>query len=139
MGFDLYAIACNEFLSELKESLTKEDVDVLRTDCAAVGWKKWCQWTGKNLSIIRDYAQLTPSQRLKKKLWQDPVIKRALVLASIQYLHGAKHLLESLSEHNIVPGKSYRHTVGLAGYVYLECFSRDIPRWPFDGPNPFSE
>lgn len=139
MGLENYAAACNEFLSELKGSLTKEDVDELRADCAALGWAKWGKWYQSNLPTICDYIQSSPSQRLKKKAWRDPPVRRALVLAAIQYLYGAKCLLDALTEHNIAPGKSYRHMAGLAGYVYLQFSSKDIPRWPFDGPNPFSE
>ena len=139
MGLDLYATACNEFLWELKESLTKEDVDELRAGCAALGWEKWCRWANKNLPIICDYVESTPSQRLKKKAWRDPSTRRALVLAAIQYLYGAKYLLETLGEHNIAPGKSYRYTAALAGFAYLQIFSKDIPRWPFPGKDPFSE
>ncbi len=138
MSLDLYAAACNEFLSELEGSLTKEDVDELRADCAALGWEKWCQWANKNLSIICDYVESTPSQRLKKKAWRDPSTRRALVLAAIQYLYRAKYLLEALSEHNIAPGKSYRYTAALAGFVHLQICSKDIPRWPFPGADPFA-
>jgi hypothetical protein len=126
-------------LSELKESLTKEDVDELRTICASLGWEKWRQWVDQNIPVIADYVQSTPSRRLKKKAWQASPNRQGLVLAAIQYVSGAKHLLEALTEHNIAPGKSYRDMAALAGYAYLQIFSKGTPRWPFDGPNPFSD
>ena len=139
MSLDLYVAACSQFLSELKESLTKEDVDELRADCAALGLKGWQRWVEENVESICDYVQSTPSHRLSKKEWRDPSIRRRMVLAATQHVYRARHLIEALTEHNIAPGKSYRYTVALAGSVYLEVFSKDIPHWPFPGKDPFAD
>jgi hypothetical protein len=139
MSLDLYVSACNEFLWELKKSLTKEDVDELRPDCAGLGLKGWRRWTEENMDSICDYVQSTPSHRSSKKAWRDPSTRRRLVLAAIQHVYRARHLIEAVAEHNIAPGKSYRYTAALAGSVYLEVFSKDIPRWPFPGEDPFAQ
>ena len=139
MGLDLYAIACNEFSWELKESLTKEDVDELRTDCAALGVEGWAQWTIENSDIIFAYVTSTPSQRQKKKALKDKLLRSRLVLASIHHVLRAGVLLETLDIYNLVPGKSYRETAALAGKIWLEVYLKEIPYWPFPGKNPFSE
>ncbi len=139
MGLENYVAMCNEFLSELKESLTKEDVDELRTDCAALGLIGWNQWEKKNFEEVAFYVLATPSARKKKKAWQENRHRRRLVLAAIHHVYRARTILSSLLEYDLQPGPSYREMASNAGLAYLYAAFSDIPHWPFSGENPFSE
>ena len=139
MSLQKYATACIGFESELKESLTKEDIAALRKDCAAMGIHDWCRWGYKYRQIISAFLSSTPSQRKNKKAWQDPAVKRLLVLAALYEAKRAYHLLEGLvqHEHYLAPGYSYREMSVNASQAYRDIFYRKVPNWPFDSPDPF--
>ena len=138
MGLENYADACKEFVWELKASLTKEDVEELRSDCISLGWQKWNQWLGKNYQEIVSYIAATPSQRQRKKSWQQDQHRRRLVLGAISLVSGAHLFLENIVEYDLQPGQSYREMAGKATLAYIYTVYSDLPRWPFDGPDPFS-
>ncbi len=139
MGLENYAAVCDEFLSELRESLTEEDIDELQSDCAALGSMAWYQWEKKNFEEVALYVLATPSARKKKKAWQENPHRRRLVLAAIHHVYRARAILSSLLEYNLQPGPSYREMAASAGLAYLYTVFSDIPQWPFPGKSPFSE
>ena len=139
MKFWNYAAACGEFGSELKSSLTTEDVNELRADCVSLGDEGWLRWVLEHSELIAAYIAATPSQRRTRKAWNNPVLRRRLVLASFLHVHRAWAVLKALDDSNLEPGKSYRDTAVLAGNVYFQILYEQIPDWPFEGENPFPD
>ncbi|MEW5804068.1 MAG: hypothetical protein AB1847_18390 [bacterium] len=137
MSLSSYVEACKQFEWELKGSLTTEEINELRKDCAALGHDGWEAWEAANYHIIVEFVAAAPSSRTKKKSWKDPVLKRRLVLGAIYHVQRACHLLTGIHENFLEPGPSYRDMAAKAGRVYLEIFGAIIPDWPFDEPNPF--
>lgn len=134
---DSYASACTGFELELIESLTTEDQDELRKDCKSLKVDKWYSWANANHEMILDFLAATPSFRKKKKAWKDPVLRRRLTLAALQYLNGAHGLLESAADLALHVGASYRDMARMAADKYLEILSVPYRHWPLDEPNPF--
>jgi hypothetical protein len=139
MGLENYVVACNEFLLELKKSLTREDVDEPRTDCAGLGLVGWDQWEKKNFEEVAFYVLATPSERKKKKAWQENRHRRRLVLAAIHHVYRARAILNSLLEYDLQPGSTYREMASRGALAYLYAAFSDIPRWPFSGKDPFAD
>jgi hypothetical protein len=137
MNLGRYAQACNEFESELLEYLTKKDVSELREDCAALGRQPFLDWMTSQLKIIHSFVAATPSQRQKRKYWDDPVLRRRLVLAGIWYLRCAYRLLDGIDQYHLAPGGSYRETAARAGKAYTEIYYKLSRLWPFGGQDPF--
>jgi hypothetical protein len=140
VDFNRYAQECGKFVSELRESLTVADVNELRKDCAHLGVDGWDQWFFENLHQISAFVAATSSERETRNVWQDPVLKRHLVLASIQQLTRACNLLEGIHRYGLSPGLSYRKMAAKAADAYLEIFLKQpASDWPFDGPDPFGD
>ena len=139
MSLSNYAAACSRLACELKADFTREDIDELRSDCVSLREDGWILWKLENTDTISAYVSASPSERLRKKAWQDPQSRRRLVLASIQHVLGARALLSGILDYKLEPGKGYRETAALAGKAYLQIFLEDIPAWPFPGDNPFPE
>ena len=137
MSLNKYASKCREFERELRQCLTNENIDALRKHCAEVGKNDWVAWVYNNQQTISAFLASTPSQRRKKKAWQDPKVKSHLVLAALFQLGYAQHMLEALVQHPLSPGSSYRDMVLRAVDLYEEVVSRELEFWPFDHPNPF--
>jgi len=134
-----YIEACDRFELELRECLTKKEIDDLRNDYAVSGVDGFYAWVNNTLKTIRLYVQSTPSQRQKKKAWQASDIRRRLVLGSIWYVKRARQLLEIIEKHYLVPGDSYRDTAGRAGQAYIDLVYKRPKPWPFDDPDPFGD
>ncbi len=134
---DPYASACTRLDLELRESLTEEEIDELREDCRALGWKGWASWFRAHYEMILLFLESTPSVRSKKKIWQDPVQRRRLVLASIQHLRGATVLLDVAARLEMQTGESYRKMGRIAAEFFWEVLSEPVEHWPLDDPNPF--
>lgn len=137
MTLTTYAGRCTEYVQELSQSLSKDDIDGLQSDCAALGGDRWDEWAAANVRIISEYVSSSPSQRAKRKVWQDQILRRRLVLAAVQHLYRARNLLRVLDDYRLAPGCSYREMAALAGNAYLDICSQEVPDWPFPGDNPF--
>lgn len=139
MSLGRYIEACAENESELRECLTKKDVDALRADYAESGLDGFLAWLNTALKEVRRYAESTVSQRTAKKKWQAPDIRRRLVLGSIWYVIRAQKMLEIIDEQQLEPGSSYRMTAGRAGRAYIDLVYGRSSNWPFDPPDPFED
>lgn len=134
-----YTSKCTEFAEELADALTIADIDALRADCAAIGLRGWYGWLNSSAQTVSAFVASTPSQRRKKKAWQDQPLRRRLVLGAIWYVNCGHRLLDMIDEYRLEPGGSYRDTAARAGDAYVELVYNRIPDWPFDDPNPFDE
>ena len=140
MSLYKYVQECEKLVLELKDTLTPADIDALRKDCRILGLAGWDKWFFDHLAVISAFVAATPSEREKRKEWQDPVQKRRLVLASIQQMIRACTLLEGIHRHGLRPGQSYRHMVSKAAEAYMDIFMRQAASdWPFEDPDPFSD
>jgi hypothetical protein len=144
MGIRNYATASSAFVQELAASLTSEDVAALATELASTGLRGWVEWQIANEDEMLDYVAATPAQRMKKKRWCEPVLRRRLVLASIFHCQAAAALLGFLRDNEVAlsPGGSYRDTTVNAGKLYWEIMGSEIPDWPEEWeqecPSPFA-
>ena len=86
MDLNKCASACNRLALELEESLTTDDVEALRADCAALGLMQWAAWVRENAPTILKFVEATASVR-NEKAWQAPEMKRRLVLAAMQHVN----------------------------------------------------
>jgi hypothetical protein len=137
-GFYKYVQECERLVAELKESLGSAEVDALREDCKALGLRGWDEWFFDNLGVISAFIAATPSQRERRREWQASVLRRRLVLASIQQLIRACNLLGGIHRHGLSPGQSYQQMASKAADAYLDIFLKQpASDWPFDEPNPF--
>ena len=136
ISFDKYAGACNEFEWELKQCLTREDINALRNDCFQMGFYKWCAWVRENDDIIGKFVEASPSAR-KKKAWQKSPLRLRLVLAAIQYVTTARDLLRGIDDMALYYGYSYREMAAKAARAYRDIFYCATPFWPFEAPSPF--
>lgn len=137
MGLDNYALASSAHLIELVQSLTNEDVRALASDLSALGEQNWLRWQIEHESEIQDYVSATPSTRERKKKWNEPTLRRKLVLCSIIHCQAAHALLRFLSQYEgaLPPGGSYRGTTALAGSLFFQIWDTEIQDWP----EPFDE
>jgi hypothetical protein len=136
LNFYKYAGTCNEFEQELKQSLTRENINALRNDCSELGIHNWFEWMRKNDDVIAKFLSSPPSAR-KKKAWQTDPLKSRLVFAAIQYVKNGRNLLEGIDDLVVHHGCSYREMAAKAGQVTLDVFHLGILHWPFEGPSPF--
>jgi hypothetical protein len=137
MSLASYASACNDIGRELRLSMTEDEIDELRADCKNLKARDWYIWRKENRELILWYLKATPSAREKRKGCSDPVLKRRLVLASLQFLHNAQGLLESANELQNHIGLSYRNMAVVAFRCGEEILSLQLEHWPLDDPNPF--
>ncbi len=127
MSLQLYASACISIETELIKSLTKEDIDDLRTRCAALGLERVLRWADMNFHAIAALIESPPSARLKHKAWNEPDVKSLLVFGAICEVRYARVFLAILSErgHEIEPGLSYRRMATNAADLYHEiCLAK---------------
>ena len=139
-GFYKYVQECERLAEELKESLSSADIDELRKACKALGLRGWDDWFFDNLGVISAFMAAAPSEREKRREWQESILKRRLVLASIQQLTRASNLLAGIHSHGLSPGQSYRQMASKAADAYLDIFLKQpASDWPFDELDPFTE
>ena len=138
MPLDLskYAQACARFETELTESLSAKEIELLRRDCEALGLYGWMDWIRENVEEISHIVASSPSDRKRRNSWKDPALKRRLVLASLQHLTNARELLAGI-DPLLLPGLSYREMAARAGTAYLDIFYSGSSLWPFDADSPF--
>ena len=145
MSLHNYAAASSGLALELVESLTREEVLALRASLIGVSAREWLDWCDRHAGHIEGYVQATPSQRMKKKAWEKPVLRAQLVLAAIRHCRFAHALLRTLHENEfwLSPGGSYRDTTASAGEICQALLRIDMPVWPPEWaavcPSPFDK
>ncbi|MBI9081727.1 MAG: hypothetical protein JEY79_18550 [Pseudodesulfovibrio sp.] len=139
MWIDKYASEALNHYEELRSSLTDEEIVRFRENCAKAGVSAMHQWFLKNWRLACEYLAATPSQRKKKKAWQDPESKPLLVWAACIYAKQGHALLQGLTNSGLLgcEGIGYRAMTSEAGNIYLAVLSPEVSDWPFPGQNPF--
>lgn len=132
-----YVDACLSLARELDESMTQEDVEALRADMLTLGARAWAEFLVENQEQIASFVRASPSERLRRKSWQSPQMRRRLVLAGIRHLQCAHSLLDRIDTVLRDKEASYRGMAALAGNAYMEIHGERIGYWPFDGEYPF--
>lgn len=136
MSIASYASNCRSLIYELKESLSEDDIYALQLDVSGLGVNSWFDFLRNTSETIKDFQHATPAKRDRLKKFQEPVLKRRLVLASIQRLIGAHELLCCMM-NQYYEGKSYRDAAALAADDYRSLASvLPYTRWPFDCDPP---
>jgi hypothetical protein len=140
MWIDRYEAEAFRHYEELRDSLTPKEVDELRTLCSTVELSELHRWSASNWLSVCEYVAATPSQRKRKKAWQDPEVKPLLVWAACRHAKRGCALLQGLMQSMVLSmrGAGYRKMTAEAGRAYFEVLSQDVPDWPFPGPDPFA-
>lgn len=138
MALEKYISACRKQLRELKESLSDEDRELLYDDCMRLERRGWQWWCYEHENEVTALVAKKPTAAGKRKMWQDPITARRMILAAIQHTYRALHLLEGIDEAGLRPVGDSRSMAAAAGRVYNSIFfDRGCPEWPFDESNPF--
>ena len=98
MSLHKYALACTNIESELKGSLTKEEINDLRKRCAEYGLGGCLRWIEANLAVIDAYIKAPPSRRRNLKSWNEPDVKGLLVFGALWQVRCARVLLTTLAQ-----------------------------------------
>ena len=132
MSIDTYASDFQSLLCELKESLSQEEINELRSDISKMPESGWDSFFHKNQEEINEFLVSSRSKRAKLKKFQDPCLKKRLTLAAVQRLKAASIFLEKMHVDNFV-GLPHREAFSLAADQYFELFfSYPGYHWPFD-------
>jgi len=139
MWIDKYACEALNLYEELRDSLTDDEIASFRKHCSMVELSDLFEWTSKNLQSVHAYVEATPSQRKRKKIWQDPQVKPLLVWAACIYARQGFAVLQALKESGLpgLQGIGYRSMTAEAGRAYIYVREHEEPEWPFPGPSPF--
>ena len=121
MSLRNYIGACATLAAELADSLSEKDVDDLRANLNEMTRIEWLTWVGEHHKIVAWFLAATPSQRKKRKEWNEPSLRRFLVLAAIQMCERAEAVLEAAN--SLQPGASYRNTTADAVILYWKILS----------------
>jgi len=142
MSLSNYVGASNGLCLELKEYLTKENKNALKSELSAMGLQAYHSWFYKHQSEIVEYLALTPSQRKKKKYQQRTDIL-LLIFGALKMAYIGRDFLSAIVENNLEPGGSYRDTAANAGqsgyeyYLKTALYWHQKSFWPFEDESPF--
>ncbi|MDG4475405.1 hypothetical protein [Thiovibrio frasassiensis] len=141
MSFHKYAGACTELSKELLKSLTPEDVDELRTELASLGRREFASWYFRHTEEVKKYVQATPSQRIRRKAWQDSKFRLLLTGSALVYLRAAQSVLSNAAtcEDLISHGVGYRDLASQTGDQFRALMSEGFHWWPLPGDSPFGD
>jgi len=126
MSLHRYAQECSGLIEELRDSLSAEDWSLLREQVIADGLISFLDWQlGEGLDEIERYLSSTPSERKRRKAWQEPKTRRMLTLGAMFLAHQGQSLLRALSDRTPIEGLSYRQGAATAGKLLLEMRHSD--------------
>jgi len=134
----MYAYVSNflVLLNELRQSLREDEISALRADVDELkqgGWVDFFQAREEDISL---FLRSTPSQRSKRKAFQEPRLKRLLILAAAQRLKAAVVLADKMMNIHFV-GMPYRAAACDAADHYFDLFYEyPFYYWPFDSIPP---
>jgi hypothetical protein len=138
MSLAHYERACVELAGELRASLTDNDIQWIHERLTGHSVIEWMRWKRDHFELIINFVADTPSERKKKKKYQED--QRFLAMAALQHLKQGEALLEVINTHPLRAGGSYRQMAAIAGNAYQQLIDADIPYWPFDGiKSPFKD
>jgi len=129
-----YAGHASHFASELFDSLTEEDIDLLREDLNSLGVEGWLEWHDQNEKEINAYLRATPAQRAKKRKWAEDVLRRRLIFGGYRQARLAADYLDAMPY--FAAGGGYREVCASAAHQCLKIIEEGAWRWPFGGELP---
>lgn len=129
-----YASNADHHAEELRESLSVDDIEHLRADLEQLAADGWLDWAEQNRDEANDYLRATEKQRAKKKKWQEPVLRRRLVLIAYHQARLAASMIDAAS--SLGPGGGYRDTTALAASLAFRVMRDGDWRWPFLDVDP---
>jgi len=142
MSLSNYVGASSGLCLELKENLTKENINALKSELSAMGLQAYHSWFYKHQAEIAEYLAITPSQRKKKKYQERPDIL-LLIFGALKLAYIAHDFLSAIVDNDIRPGGSYRDTAAVAGragydyYLKAALYWHQKEFWPFEDEFPF--
>jgi hypothetical protein len=139
VSLNLYASNFRSLLSDLKRSLSEDEIDSLTDAVSAMRKDGWDNFYSENIELIDTFQKATPSRRASLKKFQDPRLKGLLTLAAAQRLKSAWCLSEKFLEAERMIGMSYRDASIVAADLHTDLVVdyRDcMVYWPFDSHPP---
>ncbi|OGV75503.1 MAG: hypothetical protein A3K18_13535 [Lentisphaerae bacterium RIFOXYA12_64_32] len=124
---------------ELQEGMSDAEVQKLWEELRGTTRSAWFAYVRGDRNVA-EFAVATPSERKKKKAWQDPAVQRSLRAAAVVRLQYAAQMLESLDVCRPCSSSSYRGAIRGAASAWQDASEMALPLWPFDIPDgePFA-
>lgn len=129
-----YASQAGNHAEELRESLSPDDEEHLREDLDELGIEGWLAWADKARDEANDYLRATVKQRTQKKKWQEPTLRRRLVLIAYHQARLASSLIYAAS--SLGPGREDRGNTAYAATLAFQVMKDGDWRWPFPSDPP---
>lgn len=136
MSYHHYAQAAQNHVFELFRSITLGEIDHLSELLESLGEQKWRDWRVQNFQEILSYLRATPSERKKKRRWQNPDISVLLKYNAYREASRAYSLLYAIGVHYLPASGPYRDMTAAAADAYYEVLLQRFPDWPFDRTPP---
>lgn len=133
MKFDEYAVQCSVLSTELVESLSKDDENLLYKALEGTTQETFWAWREAQSSLVYEYIRAAPSVRARSKKFQPD--RGMLVLAAAQVCKEAEALLKTIS--TLEPNQGYREMAASAGEAFDKIMWADHGQWPFDCASPW--
>lgn len=124
-----YTSAAFQLAEELRELLSEEDIELLAEDLKGLAWSGWLEWEATHRDEAISFVGANPSQRDKKKKWQEPVLRRRLVLSAYQLARLGGEVLGACG--GLGQAGSWRDNASSAAWAYTHIASRQRWVWPF--------
>jgi hypothetical protein len=138
MAFSAYARYCDKRITQLERSISKDDIERLRTVCRNLGETRWWAWCIAHHKSVLAYLDATPTARRNNKDWQADPDRLLLIFASIQYAMCGLSLLEHCEGILKSIGETPRDMMSLAVQSGTRMIYYPPRRWHFPGPDPFA-
>jgi hypothetical protein len=124
-----YVANADNEAEELRDSLSEDDIEHLRADLEQLGVDAWLDWAEQNRDEANDYLRATPKQRERKKKWQEPALRRRLILCAYHQARLGASMIDAAS--GLGGGGSYRGMTALAASLAFQVMHDGEWRWPF--------
>ncbi len=132
-----YAGRCRGVAEELKESLSGDEYEEVFDALGQYTVAEWYQWRHQHSEQVVKLAVATPKPRQKLLAGMQGEQKILMVFAACQYCHEAAAFLEAADRAMLLPGMSYRKTVGAANDLFAEAKTDFEAFWPWGGTPSF--
>jgi len=139
MSLSNYINATVEIAHELTESLSKQDVNIVWYSIKAHGKDEWIAWLNAHEKDAIQYLRATPSQRARKKAWNQEAIRPFLIVAAILHAQRAVGLMEFAEALHRQIGESHRTVAGEAAESAASFLADCSSLWIWEGKAPWDD
>jgi hypothetical protein len=141
-----YHQAALQYVAELQHAFSLREQEYISFLLAQMGQEGWDDWLHEHWEEIDRYLSKSPSERKRRKAWQQEQLQPLMAFAALQQARENLSIFEGLLAAQLRVATADESTRGLVAYsrfFYLEVDSALKyalqPWWPFhpDVPSPF--